>query len=103
MAYLYADPIVRKREDGKIVPVENPLDLEGEYNCLKYRLKQTGKQFVIKKEAVNYQSLQQIIKKNPKIIHISSHGAFDYDLKEFFLAIEDYHNGMEDRFSQQRL
>ena len=41
MTYLYADPIVRKREDGKIVPVENKLDLEGlegEYNYLKYRL-----------------------------------------------------------------
>ena len=37
------------------------------------------------REAINCSSIAQMIEKKPKIIHISSHGAFD---KEFFLAIE---------------
>ena len=55
------------------------------------------------KEAINYQSLQHVLSKHPKIIHISSHGSFDPHLKEFYLAIEDVATGMEDKFSQDRL
>jgi hypothetical protein len=32
MAYLYADPLIRKRDDGRLVPVDQPLDLEIEFS-----------------------------------------------------------------------
>ena len=47
--------------------------------------------------------MQQIIDNNPKIIHISSHGAYDSQMEEFYLAIEGLDNGMEDLFSESRL
>jgi len=31
MAFLYADPIVRQKEDGKLEAVNQPLNLEAEY------------------------------------------------------------------------
>jgi len=40
---------------------------------------------------------------NPKIIHISAHGAYDSAREEFYLAIEGLDNGKEDLFSQSRL
>ena len=75
MAYLYADPLVRKdRNLEKIVPVDVPLDLDSEYLHLVDILRHTGKQFKIQREAINVETLNQIIRKNPKIIHISCHG-----------------------------
>ena len=105
MAYLYADPIVKKSKDGRLVGVNTPLDLNAEYDKIVDNLKQTGKTFNILKEAANAETFQQIICKNPKIIHISSHGAFDQDLKEFYLAIEGTSENiaLEDKFSQTRL
>lgn len=103
MAFLYADPIVSQSVDGRIVAVDQPLDLETEYLDLVDNLQATGKQFTIIKEAVNCQSLALVISKKPKIIHISAHGALDPNSKEFYLAIEEVANGQEDRFSQARL
>ena len=74
MAYLYADPIVKRGKDGNLKAVSMPLDLDAEYLNLVDNLRHTGKEFSIKKEAINFQSLSQIISKNPKIIHISAHG-----------------------------
>lgn len=99
MAFLYADPIVRQEIDGKLYAVETPLELDAEYQHIIDNLKTTGKQFSILKEAVNFESLQNIISKAPKIIHISCHGAYDTKMKEFYLALEDIDNGLEDRFS----
>mmetsp|Transcript_37145 Transcript_37145/g.57019 ORF Transcript_37145/g.57019 Transcript_37145/m.57019 type:complete len:156 (-) Transcript_37145:673-1140(-) len=103
MAFLYADPIVKQGEDGRLVPVNQPLNLEAEYQRVVDSLKTTNKQFTIKKEAINFQSLQQIIKMSPKVIHISAHGAYDSERKEFYLAIEGLDNGVEDLFSESRL
>lgn len=48
MAYLYSDPLVRKAKNmAKIVSVDVPLDLEGEYQQLVDNLRKTGKQFRI--------------------------------------------------------
>jgi hypothetical protein len=56
------------------------------------------------REAINLQSLNQVIQKNPKIIHISAHGAYEKESKHFYLAIEDAINsGLEDQFSEDRL
>ena len=77
MAFLYADPIVKVGDNGSIIAVDTPLNLEMEYDRVVSSLKKTGKEFKIKKEAINSKSLQQILQLKPKIIHISSHGAFD--------------------------
>lgn len=102
LVYLYADPIVKETGKG-VEAVHSPLDLETEYRALKDNLRGIGKKFLIKKEAITYMSLQKIIKKNPKMIHISSHGAYDKEFKEFYLAIESCDNGlnvgMEDKFT----
>lgn len=104
MVYLYADPIVRE-DNGKIVPCETPLNLEEEYPMVLETLKSTGKHFYIKKEPINYQSLSLIIQQRPKILHISSHGFFDKNTNQFYLAIEKEgkEGGLEDQFSSDRL
>ena len=40
-------------------------------------LKETGKDFKIVKQAINYESLKSMIAKQPSIIHISCHGDYD--------------------------
>ena len=103
MAYLYADPVVKMTSEGLLEPVDTPLDLENEYQNVVNNLKNTGKEFQILREAINIKSLDQVIKKNPKIIHISTHGAFDQETKEFYLVIEEEGNGLEEKFTQRRL
>jgi hypothetical protein len=88
MAYLYADPIVREEAGGKIVAIDTPLNLEEEFPMLVENLRSTKKQFSILKEPINYSSLSMVIQKRPKILHISSHGMFDSQTNQFYLAIE---------------
>ena len=60
--------------------------------------------FVITKKAMNTKSLQDIICQNPKIIHISCHGSYDEQQKEFYLSIEDVNpNGKEYKFTKIQL
>lgn len=81
MAFLYADPIIKrdKFDRDKMVETFMPLDLEKEYNYIKENISKTGKSFFINKVAVNSVSLQETLRENPKIIHVSCHG--DYDKK----------------------
>lgn len=37
------------------------------------------------KQAINFESLKQMIARKPKIIHISCHGDFDKETNEFYL------------------
>ena len=39
MAYLYADPIVKRSKDGRLVGVNTPLDLDAEYEKIVDNLK----------------------------------------------------------------
>lgn len=56
------------------------------------------------KEAVNNESLLAVVARNPKIIHISCHGAFDNEeLKQFYLAFEQKDTGIEHKFDQDLL
>lgn len=36
---------------------------------------------MMRKEAVNFETLKQILAKQPKMIHISCHGDYDEDLE----------------------
>lgn len=105
MVYLFADPIVSERQSGGLEPVSVPLDLETEYEMLLMELKKAKKQFKIKKESINHVSLNRMIGENPKIIHISSHGAKDPKSGKFYLAAECEGDkmGIEDKLDQERL
>ena len=90
MAYLYADPLVCERQTGNggLIPVSVPLDLDAEYEMLLSELKKSKRQFKIKRESINHVSLNRMMGENPKIIHISSHGAKDRKSGKFYLAAE---------------
>jgi basic membrane lipoprotein Med (substrate-binding protein (PBP1-ABC) superfamily) len=104
MAYLYADPIVKKNNLTKeLEAADQPLDLNVEYSDIIKNLKDIGKQFTIVRESANVESIQRIISQNPKVIHISCHGDYDKDTQKFYLAIEDINNGVEDKFNEERL
>lgn len=89
MVYLYSNPIVQEIRGGELEPVAVPLEVNQEYIDLVESLKRAGKQFQIKKEAINSDTLGDMIDKKPSIIHISSHGAFDRQKEEFYLAVEN--------------
>jgi hypothetical protein len=59
MAFLYADPIIKKDKKNPLKMVETymPLDLEKEYNIIKENISMINKEFSIKKIAVNGASL----------------------------------------------
>lgn len=44
-----------------------------------------------------------MVARKPKMIHISSHGDFDEDKKEFYLQFEQVGSGIVDKFNQSRL
>ena len=47
--------------------------------------------------------MQDIINDKPKIIHISSHGAFNPENEEFYLAMEKKGTGEQDNLFEGRL
>ena len=53
------------------------MDTENEIREIQRFIGQEKKGFVIRKEAANFESLKQVLSKQPKIIHISCHGDFD--------------------------
>jgi len=61
------------------------LSTEVEYERLVDILKRTNKEFKIAKEAINYESLKDMITMKPAIIHISCHGDYDNDSNEYYL------------------
>lgn len=57
----------------------------------------------MRKEAVNFESLKQIVASRPTIIHISCHGDFDEKKKQFYLAFEQKDTGIQDSLTEDRL
>lgn len=105
MAYLFADPIVKKQKNSdKLVSVSVPLDLEAEYETILENLESTGKTFTIEKIAMNTESLKKAVDRQPKIIHMSSHGAYDQEVQQYYLAIEDANDYcLEDKIHSNRI
>ena len=103
MAFLFANPIVKKSKDANKMPTFMPLDLEEEYNQIVSNIGQAGKEFNIKKEAVTRQSLAGVVTDSPKIIHISCHGDFDKTRDQFYLAFEVEGTGEERKFYTEDL
>jgi CHAT domain-containing protein len=57
----------------------------------------------MRKEAANFETLKQILSKQPKIIHISCHGDYDEESKQFYLAFEEKDTGVLDKLTEKRL
>lgn len=55
------------------------------------------------KQAINFESLKEMITRKPKIIHISCHGDFCEKNKQFYLQFETPGTGMVDKFYKSRL
>ena len=72
------------------MPITESLELEEEYPMIVKSLENTNKHFTIKKETITTQSLSNIFKLKPKILHISCHGDFDSTQNEYYLAVEDW-------------
>jgi hypothetical protein len=57
----------------------------------------------MKKEAVNFESLKQILLSHPLIIHISCHGDYDEKERQYYLAFEEKDTGVLDKLTEERL
>jgi hypothetical protein len=77
------------------------LNTDNEFREILNLISYTKKSFVVIKEAANYEILKVILAKKPKIIHISCHGAEEE--KEFYIAFEERHTGVKDKFTEKRL
>ena len=97
MAFLYADPIIKrdKKNKNKMKETYMPLDLEKEYKQIKMNICHIGKAFSMKKVAVNSVSLQETLMQNPKIIHVSCHGDIDKSSDKYYLGFEKEGTGEE--------
>jgi len=80
-----------------------PLDLDKEFMDIKQSICNIGKNFLIKKVAINSRSLQDTLTDNPKIIHISCLGDYDTKSKNFYLAFEKEFTGEEQKFTENSL
>mmetsp|Transcript_11730 Transcript_11730/g.17953 ORF Transcript_11730/g.17953 Transcript_11730/m.17953 type:complete len:122 (-) Transcript_11730:3418-3783(-) len=91
LVFFYSEPLVDLFFDEKLQKLKyvstgsQTLSTEVEFKRLLEILKSTNKEFKICKEAINFESLKEMVAKRPKIIHISCHGDFCDEKKEFYL------------------
>ncbi len=102
LAFLYADPLVYL-DNFTLKPIDAPLDTEIEFRQIFEFLKNCKKQFVIRKDAANFEVLKQVIASKPKIIHITCHGDYEAKLNEFYLAFEEKDTGVLDKLNEKRI
>ena len=91
MVYFYSKPLAKRIHNlfksslFEDIPTNDMLNTNLEYSRLLLILKNTNRKFSIMNEAVNFETFKQVQTKEPKIIHISCHGDFDQQSKEFYL------------------
>jgi hypothetical protein len=109
LVYFYSEPLVDRIYDDKtqkhklVSTGSDQLATDLEYRRLIEILRSTGKDFQISKQAINFESLKEMVARKPKIIHISCHGDFCDEQKEFYLQFEGIGDGVADKFYQSRL
>ena len=94
LAYIWAEPLMESHKTKGLVAIDNPLDFEKEFMCIYNILKRMEKEILIRKDAGNFDTLSQVLNKQPKIIHISCHGDYDSSNDQFFLALEEKNTGI---------
>lgn len=58
MAFLFADPLVLKDEQGLVNNFRQPIDIDEEFEQIVENLQSTGKRFSLLKQAISFKSLQ---------------------------------------------
>jgi len=108
LVFFYSEPLVdqiinKQNKEQLVSSGSASLSTEIEYRRLVDILKRTARYFKIAKEAINGESLKEMIAKKPTMIHISCHGDYDKDQNEFYLLFEGVGDGISDRFNETRL
>ena len=62
LAFLHADPMVTKTEQGELKEYIVPLDLDEEYNMLTSALCETNRRFTIRKEAIDHKRMKMVLR-----------------------------------------
>ena len=86
--YLYASPMIRIKTKGKIEEEFKPINYRSEIRNLNKIFENSKKEFKCIFECANEKTLRDAIIKQPKIIHISSHG-FLNENREYLLYLEE--------------
>ena len=63
----------------------------------------TKKTFKIDRHPISVDGFSQMLAKKPTILHISCHGAYDIEKKEFFLQIEKRGSGISEKLYEKKL
>ena len=88
LIYLYASPIINISSKGDLLDCESPISYMNEIRIILELMKNNRKQFNCKFECIDEKVLEDVIINNKtKILHISSHGAFNG--KNYSLIIEN--------------
>ena len=93
--FLFSNPI---EEEPNIFVKDYPLDFDKELINLKNILSECGKKLTLEIEIANSMTLKSILKKKPKILHISCHGQ---NSSEFSLKFEN--NGRLEKLTKPLL
>lgn len=92
IAILYANPIVFVDPCKKILPKKNDLiDYETELEQFTNIFEKVKKEIRVRIEIANLENIIEVIRKKPKILHLTCHGSFQIENNEevFALNLED--------------
>ncbi|TNV87843.1 hypothetical protein FGO68_gene1372 [Halteria grandinella] len=110
IAFLYSDPLIYINKEKRREAYPQIIDAEGEFGRLRRFLEQKVKDRVlsIKREPANKDTLEEIIKQHPTILHIYCHGNVkqDPDTKKdlYYLELEDTgRRGMVKQYDEANL
>lgn len=91
LVFFYADPLMYQLTDQitlkkSLQSFETlKLALDMEFTKLCQTIRETEKEFKISKQPINFESVKTWMAKKPRILHISCHGDYDKQKKEFYL------------------
>ena len=97
-SFMYSHPIVKEVNSKIKACSEDPIDYESEINYLHNIFYESNKNIKVRFEVATMKNLSDIIRKKPKILHISCHGAYkEYkDESRFFLYFEESDGKLEE-------
>ena len=94
--FLYASPILKDENEEEFKPINYRLEIKKIVKILE----NSKQEYYCLFECANEKKLRDAIIKQPKILHISSHGFFDQN-REYSLYLEE--NGIRQKIHQNRL
>ena len=94
VAVLYSSPLVvktikRSGQESINMMMNDPVDYIGECSSILKLLNSSNKKLNVHIECANSDQLAKLIRKKPKVLHISCHGDFDPESQEYFLEFEN--------------